>query len=89
MQNAGMSTAAKPKNITIRDVPSEWHDVLTRRAKRSHRSLESYMRDLIGTHVGRPTWEELFDSIERHEGGRRGGITEGAVKALHAERDRR
>jgi predicted nucleic acid-binding protein len=36
------STAAKPTNITIPDGPSEWHAVLTRRAKRSRRSLESY-----------------------------------------------
>ena len=81
-------------SVQVKNVPPEVHAELTRRAKRKGVSLQDYVRDLLIEETDTVPLDELFDLIERGEGGRTGGggSIEDVLDAIHegrAERDRR
>ena len=56
-------------NILIRGVPDEVHVALQRRAERRGQSLQQYLAHELARLAGRPSLDELLDSIERRKGG--------------------
>ena len=60
-------------SVQVKNVPPEVHAELTRRAKRKGISLQDYVRDLLIEETETIPLDELFDMIERGEGGRTGG----------------
>jgi plasmid stability protein len=71
-------------NILVRDVPDDVHGALQRRAQQQGRSLQQYLTEELTRIVERPTPEELFGRVARHEGGKVG--LETAVRDLEGER---
>ena len=76
-------------SVQVKNVPPEVHAELTRRAKRKGISLQDYVRDLLIEETDTVPLDELFDMIERGEGGRTGGsfTFQEAVDAIHEGRD--
>ena len=55
-------------NILIRDVPTDIHAELQRRAERDGRSLQQYLVNELRRLTDRPTMDEVLDRIERRDG---------------------
>lgn len=74
-------------SIQVKDVPSETHAVLRRRAAAAHQSLQEYLRARLIEDAATPTVEEVMDRA----GGRAGGSVSfaAATEALRDDRDRR
>lgn len=74
-------------SIQIKDVPSQTHAVLRRRAAQANQSLQEYLLTMLNEQAARPTLAEVLGRA----GGRAGGsvsLTE-AVHTVRADRDRR
>jgi hypothetical protein len=81
-------------SVQVKNVPPEVHAELTRRAKRKGISLQDYVLQLLVEDADTVPLDELFDAIERGEGGRTGGSislqdTLDALDEGRASRDRR
>ena len=74
-------------SIQVKDVPSETHAVLRRRAAAANKSLQEYLRAKLVEDASSPTVEEIMDRA----GGRAGGSVSFAVatEALRDDHDRR
>lgn len=81
LQNGAMPS------IQVKDVPSETHAVLRRRAAAAHQSLQEYLRARLIEEAATPTVAEVMDRA----GGRAGGSVPfaAATEALRVDRDRR
>ncbi|MBV8979682.1 MAG: hypothetical protein JO086_02170 [Acidimicrobiia bacterium] len=74
-------------NIQVRDVPTEVHEALVRRAQQAGQSLQQFLLAQLETIAATPTIDEVLDRIERRPKGRVGRVTRGsAIKAVEAER---
>jgi antitoxin FitA len=74
-------------NILVRDVPDNVHAELQRRAEGRGQSLQQFLAGELARIALKPTLAEVFNRIERHEGGRVG--LHQAVEDLSGERSRR
>jgi antitoxin FitA len=74
-------------SVQIKNVPSDVHRVLRRRAAESGQSLQEYLLARLIEEAGRPTLDEVL----RRAGDRAGGSVSlaGAARALREERARR
>lgn len=74
-------------SVQVKDVPSETHAVLRRRAAAAHQSLQEYLRQRLIEEAASPTVDEVLQAA----GGRAGGSLSfsDAVAALRQDRDRR
>ena len=75
------------KNIQIRNVPDEVHEVYKRRAAAAGMSLQEYLLADLTEQAGRPTMQEVLDRIASHAGGRISGAE--AAQLIRDERDAR
>ncbi len=75
------------KNIQIRNVPDEVHEVYKRRAAAAGMSLQEYLLADLTEQAGRPTMQEVLDRIESRKGGRLTGAQ--AATLIRDERDAR
>ena len=74
--------------IQIRDVSEDTYEVIRRRARRSGKSIQAYMRDEIEQLAASPDDDELFRRAEAL--GRRTGLrTDAAQLAADRDADRR
>ncbi len=75
-----------PKNIQIRNVPDEVHEVYKRRAAAAGMSLQEYLLADLRERAGRLTMEEAMARIDTH---RRGSTVtvENIVEAIREDRD--
>jgi antitoxin FitA len=73
-------------SVQIKEVPTETHAVLRRRAAAANQSLQEYLRERLIEETSRPTPEEILDRA----GGRAGGSVSlaYAAAAVHEDRDR-
>ena len=81
-------------SVQVKNVPPEVHAELTRRARRKGISLQDYVLQLLVEDADTVPLDEIFDAIERGEGGRTGGggTVQDVLDALdegRASRDRR
>lgn len=66
-----LATGAKSRSfgampaVQIRDVPSDVHEVLRRRARVAGQSLQEYLRSTLIAQARQPTLQEIFDEVER------------------------
>ena len=74
-------------SVQIKDVPTETHEVLRRRALAAHQSLQEYLRARLIAEAASPTLEEVLDRADRRAGG--SVPFDGAVDVLREDRDRR
>lgn len=81
-----LHTASMP-NVLVRDLPSDVHAELQRRAERHGQSLQQYLTEELRRLAARPELDELLDRIDRRRGGRVGLAT--AAADLAEDRDRR
>ena len=74
-------------SIQVKNVPSDVHQALRRRAGGAGQSLQEYLLHLLCQQARTPTLEEVLERA----GGRAGGNIgrEAAVEAIRAERDAR
>ena len=74
-------------SIQVKDVPSEVHATLRRRAAAAGQSLQEYLRARLVEEASHPTLDEVLDRA----GGRAGGHVgfEAAASAVRADRDGR
>ena len=74
-------------SIQVKDVPSETHAVLRRRAAAAHQSLQEYLRAKLVEDASTPTVEEVLERA----GDRAGGSVSfaAATEALRDDRDHR
>jgi len=72
-------------SIQVKDVPSEVHATLRKRAAAAGQSLQEYLLGRLKEEAGSPTLDEVLDRA----GGRSGGSVgfEAAVAAVRADRD--
>lgn len=75
------------KNIQIRNVPDDVHEVYTRRAAAAGMSLQEYLLSDLTEQAGHPTMQEVLDRIARREGGRITGVE--SAQLIRDERDAR
>ena len=59
-------------NVLVRDLPSEVHARLQRRAESRGQSLQQYLVVELRRLAERPTIDEVLDRIDRRRGGRVG-----------------
>ena len=64
-----MYAAPVPKNIQIRNVPDEVHEVYRRRAAAAGQSLQEYLLADLTRQASRPTMEEAMARIADHARG--------------------
>lgn len=81
-----LHTASMP-NLLVRDLPTDVHAELQRRAERHGQSLQQYLTEELRRLVARPELDELLDRIDRRRGGRVGLAR--ASADLAEDRDRR
>jgi antitoxin FitA len=74
-------------SIQIKDVPSETHATLRRRAASAHQSLQEYLLQHLIEAAASPTVDEVLDRVSQRSGGTTTLKT--ATRAIRAERDRR
>lgn len=74
-------------SIQVKDVPSDVHAVLRRRAAAAGQSLQEFLRAQLIEQARQPTLEEMLDRISQRTGGRLS--PEFAVAVLREERDAR
>jgi hypothetical protein len=55
-------------SIQIKDVPSETHAVLVRRAAAAHQSLQKYLRSRLIAEAASPSMQEVLDRAARRKG---------------------
>ena len=74
-------------SIQVKNVPSDVHQTLRRRAVVAGQSLQEYLLQLLSEQARTPTLEEVLSGA----GGRAGGNigADAAVAAVRAERDSR
>jgi antitoxin FitA len=74
-------------SIQVKDVPSDVHATLRRRAAAAGQSLQEYLLSRLVDEASSPTLEEVLERA----GGRAGGDVRfaAATKAVRAERDER
>jgi antitoxin FitA len=74
------------KNIQIRNVPDEVHEVYKRRAAAAGKSLQEYLLWDLSDRAGRLTMDEAMARIDRH---RRGSTVtlEDIVEAIREDRE--
>jgi len=74
------------KNIQIRNVPDEVHEVYTRRAAAAGMSLQEYLLSDLSERAGRLSMDEAMAQIDRH---RRGSTVraEDIVGAIREDRE--
>ena len=75
------------KNIQIRNVPDDVHEVYKRRAAAAGMSLQEYLLADLTEQAGRPTMKEVLDRIASRKGGRITGAD--AAQLIRDERDAR
>ena len=77
-------------SVQVKNVPAEVHAELRRRANRKGVSLQDYVLQLLVRDTAHPSIDEVFDRIDRGEGGRHGGRvdTDDVVAIIRAHRDR-
>ncbi|MEJ7707288.1 MAG: hypothetical protein WKF82_13895 [Nocardioidaceae bacterium] len=74
-------------SVQVKNVPSDTHDVLRRRAAARHQSLQEYLLTRLIEDAATPTLDEVLDRLENRSGG---SMTfEAAVEAVRHDRDRR
>ncbi len=73
-------------NILVRDLPSDTHAELTRRAHARGQSLQRYLTDELTRLAAQPSPDEYWDRVASRAGGRIG--LEDAVAIIRTERDR-
>ena len=81
-----MYNACMP-NVQVRDVSSEVHEALVRRAALAGQSLQQYLMAQLARIAATPTLDEVLDRIEQRSKGDLS--TAQAVDALESERARR
>lgn len=83
-----MYTGSMAKNIQIRNVPDDVHEVYKRRAAAAGQSLQEYLLADLTSQAGRPTMQEVLDRIDRN---RRGSTVtrEDVVRSIREDRDSR
>jgi hypothetical protein len=59
-------------NVLVRDVPSDVHAVLQRRADQRGQSLQQYLAGELSRLAEQPSLDEVLDRIGRRRGGRVG-----------------
>lgn len=74
-------------SIQVKDVPSDTHAVLRRRAAAAHQSLQEYLLARLIEEASRPTVDEVLDRAHERSGGSLSFAE--AVGALRDDRDRR
>lgn len=74
-------------NVLIRNLPDEVHRELVRRASREGRSLQQYLTALLTREAATRTLDDVFDRIERLQGGHLSLAD--AVEALRQVREER
>ena len=57
------------KNIQIRNVPDDVHEVYKRRAAAAGQSLQEYLLADLTAQAGRPTMQEWLDQVASQRGG--------------------
>jgi hypothetical protein len=72
-------------SVQIKDVPADVHAELRRRAARAGQSLQEYLLGRLIEQARTPSLEDLFDRVEREQGGNMSLAD--AVAAVRAERD--
>jgi plasmid stability protein len=74
-------------SVQIKDVPSDVHLVLKRRAAEAGKSMQEYLLDLLVAHARTLTMEDFLRRLGQRSGGR---LTPAfAAEAQRAERDAR
>ena len=74
------------KNIQIRNVPDDVHEVYKRRAATAGQSLQEYLLSDLSDRAGRLTMDEAMARIDRHRQG--STVTaEDIVQAIREERE--
>ncbi len=74
-------------SIQIKGVPVEVHEVLRRRARASHQSLQEFLLEQLIEQASRPTLDEVLDRVATRSGG--SAPAEVVVDLVRADRDRR
>jgi len=74
-------------SVQIKDVPSETHIVLRRRAAAAYQSLQEYLRARLIAEAASPTLEEVLDRVGERTGGDLS--LKVAVEVLREDRDHR
>ena len=74
-------------SIQVKNVPSDVHQTLRRRAVGAGQSLQEYLLHLLCAQARTPTLEEVLDRAGGRAGGNIGAAE--AVAAVRAERDSR
>ncbi len=74
-------------SIQIKDVPTDTHAVLRRRALAAHQSLQEYLRARLIEEAGSPTVDEVLDRAGERAGG--SASFDAVTDALREDRDRR
>jgi len=74
------------KNIQIRNVPDDVHEVYKRRAAAAGQSLQEYLLSDLTEQAGRPTMQEVLDRIASRD---RTGSTVTLAQAAQIIRDER
>jgi antitoxin FitA len=77
------------KMIQIRHVPEDVHARLKARAAAAGMSLSDYLLREITALALRPTWQEIFDEIDREGPGLKGDVdTVALIQEMRQERER-
>jgi antitoxin FitA len=77
------------KMIQIRHVPEDVHARLKARAAAASMSLSDYLLREITALASRPTWQEIFDEIDREGPALEGDVdTVALIHEMRQERDR-
>lgn len=74
-------------SVQIKNVPTEVHQALRRRAAASGRSLQEYLLERLVEDADTPTIDELFDRAGGRAGGRAG--LDLAAASVRSDRDGR
>ena len=88
--HAGYGERMSP-NLLVRNVPSEVHATLVRRAEGEGKSLQEYVMSLLKESTGKPTMAEVMAEIEANLAAHPGPSmsTEEIVAAIHEGREER
>ena len=73
--------------VQIKNVPTDVHRVLRRRAATAGQSQQEYLLSLLVDHAHKPTLDEILARVEQRSGGRMTPAF--AVEAQRADRDSR